>query len=55
MSRASGLELADRVADFIDEYNTIRPHQALDHQRPLHAYLDDRTLKPNPPRSEQDS
>ena len=52
---ASGLELADCVADFINEYNTIRPHQALDQQRPLDAYLDDRTLKPNPPRSEQDS
>ena len=52
---ASGLELADCVADFINEYNTVRPHQALDHQRPLDAYLQDRTLKPNPPRSEQET
>ena len=52
---ASGVELADSVADFINEYNTVRPHQALDHQRPLDAYLHDRTLKPNPPRKEQDS
>ena len=36
---ASGLELADCVADFINEYNAVRPHQALDHQRPLDAYL----------------
>ena len=48
---AGGLELAD----FIDEYNAVRPHQALDHQRPLDAYLRDRTLKPTPPRSEQES
>ena len=51
----AGCELADRVADFVDEYNTIRPHQALDHQRPLDAYLQDRTLKPNPPRNEQET
>ena len=48
---ASGLELAD----FINEYNAVRPHQALDHRRPLDAYLHDRTLKPNPPRNEQNS
>ena len=52
---ASGVDLADHVAAFIDEYNTIRPHQHLDHRRPLDAYLDERTLKPNPPRSEQES
>ena len=52
---ASGVELADSVADFVNEYNAVRPHQALEHRRPLDAYLDDRTLKPNPPRSEQDS
>ena len=52
---ASGVELADRVAAFIDEYNAVRPHQNLDQTPPLAAYLDDRTLKPNPPRSEQDS
>lgn len=52
---ASGVELADQVADFIDEYNAVRPHQALDQTPPLEAYLHDRTLKPNPPRSEQES
>ncbi len=52
---ASGLELADHVAAFIDEYNAVRPHQALDQTSPLTAYLGDRTLKPNPPRNEQDS
>ena len=38
---------------FIDEYNAVRPHQNLDQTPPLAAYLDDRTLKPNPPRNEQ--
>lgn len=50
---ASGVELADSVADFIDEYNAVRPHQALDQKPPLTAYLADRTLKPNPPKTEQ--
>ena len=30
----SGIDLADRVADFIDEYNTIRPHETLTRRRP---------------------
>ena len=51
----SGVELADRVADFIDEYNHTRPHEALHWKRPLDAHLDDPTLKPNPPETEQDS
>lgn len=50
---ASGPDLADHVAAFIDEYNAVRPHQNLDQTPPLAAYLDDRTLKPNPPRNEQ--
>ena len=29
---ASGVELADHVADVIDEYNAVRPHQALNHR-----------------------
>ena len=45
---ASGVELADHVTAFTDEYNTIRPHQNLDQTPPLTAYLDDRTLKPKP-------
>ena len=36
---ASGVELADSVADFINEYNAVRPQQALEHRRPLDAYL----------------
>ena len=51
----SGIDLADRVADFIDEYNTIRPHETLTWQRPLHTYLTDPTLKPKPRNSEQES
>ena len=51
----SGIDLADRVADFIDEYNTIRPHETLTWQRPLDTYLTDPTLKPKPRKSEQQS
>ena len=50
---ADGVDLADHVADFTDEYNTIRPHQALDQKPPRTAYLQTRTLKPNPPKTEQ--
>ena len=50
----SGIDLP--VADFIDEYNTIRPHETLTWQsRPLHTYLTDPTLKPKPRTSEQES
>ncbi len=35
---ASGIDLADCVAAFIDTYNTVRPHQALNWQRPLDTY-----------------
>jgi len=52
---ASGVEPADRVAAFIDEYNTVRPHQALGQTPPLTAYLQDRTLQPNLPRNEQET
>ena len=52
---ASGVELADHVADFTADYNTIRPHQALDQTPPLTAYLQAQTLKPNPPKTEQNS
>jgi transposase InsO family protein len=50
---ASGPDLADQTIGFVDEYNTIRPHQALGQTPPLAAYLNDRTLKPNPPKNEQ--
>ena len=49
----TGPDLADHVTAFVDEYNTIRPYQALDQTPPLAAYLHDRTPKPNPPRNEQ--
>ena len=51
----SGIDLADHVIDFIDEYNTIRPHETLAWRRPLDTYLTDPTLKPKPRNSEQDS
>ena len=51
----SGIDLADCVAAFIDEYNTIRPHETLAWRRPLDTYLTDPTLKPEPRNSEQDS
>ena len=52
---ADGVELADHIEAFRATYNTIRPHQALDQTPPLTAYLQARTLKPNPPRNEQNS
>ena len=52
---ASGIDLADHVAAFTADNNTIRPHQALDQKRPLEAYLHlgARTPQPNPPKTEQ--
>ncbi|WP_423918686.1 integrase core domain-containing protein [Candidatus Poriferisodalis sp.] len=50
---ADGIGLADHAADFIDEYNRIRPHESLDWARPLDAYLHTPTLKPKPPKPEQ--
>ena len=52
---ATGIDLAAHVDDFMVEYNTVRPHEALGWARPLDAYLTDPGLKPNPPESEQDS
>ena len=48
-----GIEPTDHVTAFTDTYNTIRPHQTLDQKPPLNAYLGARTLKPNPPKTEQ--
>jgi putative transposase len=42
-----GLILADHVADFLDEFNRIRPHEAIDWQRPLERYL--QTPEPSNP------
>ena len=50
---ANSPDLADQTIGFVDEYNTIRPHQALGQTPPLAAYLNDRTLKLNPPKNEQ--
>ena len=52
---ATGIELAAHVDDFVVEYNTVRPHEALGWARPLDVYLTDPTLKPDPPETEQDS
>ncbi len=52
---ATVIDLADHVNDFIDEHNTIHPNETLDWQRPLDAYLKDPTLKPAPPKTEQES
>lgn len=49
----TGTDLAAHVYDFTDEYNTIRPHQALDWQRPIDAYLNPETLNQKPPETEQ--
>ena len=50
---ADGIDLAEHVAAFTDEYNRVRPHEALHWQRPLDAHLSTTTLKPNPPGTEQ--
>lgn len=44
-----GVALDDRVVAFLDTYNRIRPHEALDWARPIEAYL---TPPPNPPTPE---
>ena len=49
----SGPDLAAHVATFIDEYNTVRPHQALRWQRPLDVHRTDPTPKPKPRTTEQ--
>ena len=51
----SGVDLAAHVTAFIDEYNTIRPHETLIWRRPLDTYLTDPTLKPKPRKREQES
>ncbi|MCY3924378.1 MAG: integrase core domain-containing protein [bacterium] len=51
----SGVEPADHAADFIDEHNHIRPHEAPHRKRPPDAHPDDPTLKHNPPETEQNS
>ena len=36
-----GLVLGEHVVDFVDESNRLRPHEAIDWQRPLERYLQD--------------
>ena len=48
---ADGISLADHIADYLDEYNTIRPHQALAYQRPLDAYLTDPDTQTQTPKN----
>jgi putative transposase len=51
-----GLTLGEHVADFLDEFNRIRPHEAIDWQRPLERYLQTpATPNPTDPESEQES
>ena len=45
-----GIDLAQHVAAFTDEYNTIRSHEALDWQRPLDATCPTRPSNPTRPR-----
>ena len=51
----NGPNLAAHVAAFIDEYNTVRPHQTLDWQRPLDAHQTDPNLKSKPRKCEQNT
>jgi putative transposase len=53
---ADGLELGDHVETFIDEFNRIRPHEAIGWQRPLERYLQDpEPSNPTDPEPEQES
>jgi transposase InsO family protein len=56
---ADGQTLAGHVDDYLDTYNRIRPHEAIDWQRPLDRYLSTPrttpTLKLSTPESEQNS
>ena len=52
---ADGIDLAAHIAAFTDEYNTVRPHEALHWRRPLDTHLSDPTLKPNPPETGQET
>ncbi|MEV4420658.1 integrase core domain-containing protein, partial [Patulibacter sp. NPDC049589] len=38
---ADGLEMTDQVEAFRQLYNEVRPHESLDGQRPITAYLAD--------------
>jgi len=53
---ADGIDLAAHVEAFIDEYNRIRPHEAIDWQRPHDRYLQNPEPSNRPtPESEQES
>ena len=44
-----GVDLAEHIADFIDENNRVRPHESLDWHRPIEAHLNPPTHKPTEP------
>ena len=51
-----GLVLGEHITDFLDEFNRIRPHEAIDWQRPLERYLQDpEPSNPTNTDSEQES
>jgi putative transposase len=53
---ADGLELGDHVEIFIDEFNRVRPHEAIGWQRPLERYLQDpEPSNPTDPEPERES
>ncbi|WP_423920973.1 integrase core domain-containing protein [Candidatus Poriferisodalis sp.] len=50
---ADRINLAAHAADYIDEYNRVRPHENLDWARPLDAHPQAPTLKQDAPETEQ--
>lgn len=52
---ADGLVLGELVADFLDEFNRLRPHEAISWQRPLDRYLQPpEPSNPTDPQPEQE-
>jgi putative transposase len=53
---ADGLALEGHIGDFVDEFNRIRPHEAIDWQRPLERYLQHpEPSNPPDPETEQET
>ena len=51
-----GLVLGEHVADFLDQFNRLRPHEAIGWQRPLDRYLQSpEPSNPTEPEPEQES
>ena len=38
-------DLDRHLGEFLDEYNTVRPHEAIDFDRPINRYLTDPTTQ----------